>query len=78
MIGPTFRQWLAEQGCHFDQHVHHKRGEGPVTVRVHYGDRETEIALAGTHKHLDPREVQRACEELGLDWTQVPGSTSRV
>ena len=78
MIGSTFRKWLAEQGCHFHQHVHHKRGEGPVTVTVDREGRQTEIALAGSHKHLDPREVRRACEELGLDWSQLPGSRSRV
>ena len=78
MEGPTFRKWLAKQGCHFKQHVHHQRGEGPVTVTVHREGRQTEIALAGARKHLDPREVRRACEELGLDWSQLPGPRSRV
>jgi len=78
MIGPTFRKWLTEQGCHFKQHVHHQRGEGPATVLVQREGREAEVALAGAHKHLDPREVRRVCEALGLDWTQLPGPESRV
>jgi hypothetical protein len=27
---------------------------------------------------LDERVVRRACEELGLDWSQLPGPKSRV
>jgi hypothetical protein len=78
MQGATFREWLAEQGCHFDQYVHHKRHEGHVVVTVHREGRQTQIRLEGSHKDLDPREVRRACEELGLDWSQLPGPKSRV
>ena len=28
MESATFRKWLAERGCGFDQHGHEKRGEG--------------------------------------------------
>lgn len=78
MESATFRKWLAEQGCRFDQHVHHKRHEGPVMVTVHREGRKTELPLGGSHKALDPRVVQRACEELGLDSSQLPGPQGRV
>ena len=32
MESATFRKWLAERGCRFDQHEHEKRGEGQVIV----------------------------------------------
>ena len=35
MESATFRKWLAERGCRFDQHEHEKRGEGQVIVTVH-------------------------------------------
>ena len=77
MEGQTFRRWLAERGCRFDQHGH-GRHEGHVRVTVHREGRNTEIPLGGSHDILDPRVVRRACEELGLDWSQLPGSKSRA
>ncbi len=74
----TFRKWLAEQGCRFDQHVHHKRHEGHVLVTVHREGRMTELPRSGSHETLDPREVSRVCEELGLDASKLPGPSSRV
>jgi len=34
MESATFRKWLAERGCRFDQHEHEKRGEGQVIEKA--------------------------------------------
>ena len=77
MESATFRQWLIEQGCRFDRHEHH-RGEGHVLVTVHREGRKTDITLGGSRHILDVRDVRRACEELGLDASQLPGPKGRV
>jgi hypothetical protein len=66
MQSATFRKWLSEQGCRFDL-PEQERGEGFVTVTVH-----REAPLSGSHKDLDPRDVRRVCEELGLDRPKLP------
>ncbi len=76
MESATFRRWLADRGCRFDQHEQ-RRHEGPVTVTVHREGKRAEVPL-GSRQVLDPRIVRQACEELGLDWTQLPGPASRV
>jgi hypothetical protein len=78
MQSATFRQWLIEQGCRFDQHEHHVRGEGQVMVTVHRDGRKAEVPLGGSRQTLDARDVRRACEDLGLDPSQLPGPQSRV
>jgi len=78
MESATLRKWLVEQGCRIDGHEHHQRHEGPVMVTVHREGRTTELALGGSRQILDTRVVRRACEELGLDWSQLPGLQSRV
>lgn len=78
MESATFRKWLAEQGCRFDQHEHEQRHEGHVLVTVHRNDRKSEVPLGGSRKTIDARIARRACEELGLDWHQLPGPKSRV
>ena len=78
MESSTFRKWLAERGCRFDQHEHDQRHAGHVTVTVHREGRKSVVPLGGSRQDLDPRDVRRACEELGLDWTQLPGPKSRV
>jgi hypothetical protein len=78
MQSTTFRKWLVEQGCRIDRGERRHRHEGPVMVTVHHENRKTEIPLGGSHKDLDPRLVLRACEELGLDPSQLPGPKSRV
>jgi hypothetical protein len=45
---------------------------------VHREDRKSRVPLGGSHQALDPRVVRRACEELGLDASQLPGPKSRV
>jgi hypothetical protein len=77
MESTTFRKWLADRGCRFD-HGHEKRGEGPVLVMVHHEGRTAEVLLGGSRQKLDPRVVRRVCEELALDWSQLPGPKSRV
>ena len=47
-------------------------------VTVHREGRKAEIPLGGSRKILDPRVVRRACEELGLDRSQLAGPKSRV
>lgn len=77
MESTTFRKWLAGQGCRFDHFEHDQRHEGPVSVTVHRDGRKTELPLGG-HQDVDPRDARRVCDELGLDWSQLPGPTSRV
>jgi mRNA interferase HicA len=77
MESATFRKWLAERGCRFDQHEE-KRGDGQVIVTVHREGRKAEVPLGGSRQILDQRVVRRACEELGLDWSELPGPQSRV
>jgi hypothetical protein len=73
MESAAFRKWLAEQGCRFDRYEHQQRGQGHVVVMVH-----RVVPLGGSRQTLDMRVVRRACEELGLDWSQLPGPKSRV
>ena len=78
MESVTFRKWLAEHGCRFDQQEHHKRGEGQAMVTVHREGRTSQAPLSGSHKDIDPQELRRICEELGLDWSKLPGPKNRV
>ena len=78
MQSATFRKWLAEHGCRFDGQEHEERGEGPVMVTVHREGRTSQAPLGGSRKDLDPRDVRRICEELGLDWSGLPGPKGRV
>lgn len=78
MNSATFRKWLAEQGCRFDRHEHQHRHEGHVLVTVHRDGRKTEVPLGGSHLAVDERVVRQVCEDLGLDWSQLPGPKSRV
>jgi hypothetical protein len=78
MESATFRKWLVEQGCRIDSNVHPRGHEGHATVTIHREGRKTLIALGGSHQDLDPRVVRRACEELALDPSQLPGPKSRV
>ena len=78
MESATFRKWLAEQGCRFDKLEHKHRHEGPVLVTVHREGRKAEVPLGGSHKILDARIVRQACDDLGLDWSQLPGPQGRV
>ena len=78
MQSATFRKWLAEHGCRFDRQEHEKRGKGQVMVTVHREGWTSQAPLGGSRKDLDPRDVRRVCEELGLDWSELPGPKGRV
>jgi hypothetical protein len=78
MESATFRDWLIGQGCRIDGHEHHERREGHVMVTVHREGRKVEVPLGGSRQILDARVVRHACEQLGLDWSQLPGPKSRV
>jgi hypothetical protein len=39
---------------------------------------KAEVPLGGSHQILDARVVRHACEEFGLDWSQLPGPKGRV
>src|SRR5512144_675169 len=47
--------------------------EGRVIVTAHREGRKAEVPLSSSREILDPRVVRRACEELGLDPSQLPG-----
>jgi len=47
-------------------------------VTVHREGRTSQAPLGGSRKDLDPRDLRRVCKELGLDWSQLPGSKDRV
>ena len=78
MESATFRKWLEERGCRFDQHEHEHRHHGPVMVTVHHEGRTSVAPLGGSRQALDPRDVRGVCEELGLDWSELPGPEGRV
>src|SRR5450830_641228 len=78
MESATFRKWLADRGCRFDHHEHQQRGKGQMMVTVYSEGRKAEVPLRGSRQILDQRVVHRACEELGLDPSQLPGPQSRV
>jgi hypothetical protein len=77
MESANISKGLADRGCRFD-HGHEKRGDGPVMVIVHREGRKAEVPLGGSRQILDPRVVRRVCEELGLDWSELPGPKSLV
>lgn len=77
MQSATFRKWLAERGCRFEQHERQRR-TGHVMLTVRRQGRKTEIPLGGSRDDLDPRIVRKACDELGLDWSELPGPKSLV
>ena len=78
MDAATFRKWLVEKGYRIDAHEHPRGHEGSAMVTVHREEHKSRVPLGGSHKALDPRTVDRVCEELGLDSSQLPGPKSRV
>jgi hypothetical protein len=77
MESATFRNWLAARGCRFDHHREH-RGQGQASVMVHREGRTAQLPQVGSRQHLDPNVIRQLCEELGLDWSELPGPKSRV
>jgi hypothetical protein len=78
MESATFRKWLAERGCTFDQHAAGQRTHGIASVTVHREGRKAVIPLGGSRKRLDPRQVKEIVESLGLDPSDLPGEKSRA
>ena len=78
MESATFRKWLEERGCRFDRHEHEDRHHGHVIMTVHREGRTSVAPLGGSRVDIDPRDVRRVCEELGLDRSELPGPKSRV
>jgi hypothetical protein len=78
MESATFREWLAERGCRFDSHEQKGRSHGHPVIKVHREGRSALLPLLGLHEDLDPREVKRICQDLGLDVAQLPGQISRT
>lgn len=78
MESRTFRNWLAERGCRFDSHDQEGRTHGHPVVTVHREDRSAKLPLLGLHEELDPRLVRQICEDLKLDWSELPGPKSRT
>jgi hypothetical protein len=77
MQSTTFREWLAERGCHFHQHER-GHGHGHVVVSVEREGRTAELPLVGSHERLDPALVRDVCDRLGLDWNELPGPMGRA
>ena len=77
MESATFRKWLADRGCRFD-HGREERAHGPAMMVVHREGHEAEVPLGGSNQTLDPRVVREVCEELGLDWSELPGPKGRT
>ena len=79
MESETFRKWLAERGCTFEQHQSiGRKAVGHATVTVRLGDRRASLPLVGSRKKLDPRIVKRIVGDLGLEWNELPGPKGRV
>jgi hypothetical protein len=79
MESETFKKWLAERGCTFEQHQRTGRktvGNAAVTVRL--GNRHASLPLVGSRKRLDPRIVKQVVDNLGLEWSELPGPKGRV
>jgi hypothetical protein len=78
MESATFRQWLTEHGCSFDAGKDTIRTEGHAYVTVRLLNRRAVLPDIGTHKRLDPEVVRKIVDELGLDWNELPGPSSRT
>ena len=71
MESATFRKWLSEKGCRFDRHERQERGEGQVMVTVHREGRTSQAPVHGSRSRS--ARLRRVCEEVGLDWSKLPG-----
>lgn len=78
MTPETFRQWLAERGCSFEQHPRQASGGAVVVTVRREGRRAVLPEAASPNKDMDPETARRIVEELELDWTDLPGPSSRV
>lgn len=72
MESATFRQWLAQHGCSFEQHEEKRHG-GHAMVTVRRGSRRSALPLIGTKKRLDPAVIAQVRKDLGLEDVELPG-----
>ncbi|HEV7275159.1 MAG TPA: hypothetical protein VGN80_02620 [Devosiaceae bacterium] len=77
MTPETFRNWLAERGCTFEQ-TERQRGQGVASVIVRCGSRRSELPNASSRKDLEDEEVRRIMDDLDLPYDELPGPQSRV
>jgi hypothetical protein len=77
MQAQTFRKWLAERGCTFEEHARGKSAGHP-SVTVRREGRRAELPMVGTKDDIDPTAVRTIVDALGLDWSELPGPQSRV
>jgi hypothetical protein len=77
MTPQTFRSWLAERGCTFEQ-TEARRGEGVASIIVRCGSRRSEMPYASSRMDLQDEEVRRIMAELELPYEELPGPQSRV
>ena len=78
MESATFRKWLADRGCAFDQHTTGRGTHGIASVTAHREGRKAVIPLVGSRKRLDPQQVKEIVESLGLDPSELPGEKGRA
>ncbi len=78
MESATFRKWLEEHGCVVDPGKRFERGHGHAILLIRREGRTAELPMVGARHALDPRDVRRVCDELGLDPAALPGPAGRV
>jgi hypothetical protein len=77
MESATFRKWLTDRGCSFEQH-RRATGKGISAVTVRRGSRKADLPLVGSRKRLPADVVYAIVDILGLDRSELPGPKSRV
>jgi hypothetical protein len=77
MRADTFKEWLRERGCEFDQ-APRGRGAGHASLVVKRGARRSLLPEIGSHHDLEEDDVRRVVEELELPWAELPGPASRA
>lgn len=78
MESATFRRWLAQRGCRFDEPAPERRGHGHGTITIQRDGRTAELPLLGSRKPIAPETARAICAALDLDWTELPGPKSRA
>lgn len=77
MNAETFRKWLAERGCSFEQ-TEQKRGQGVASVVARREGRRSEIPYAASKMDLQEEDVRRIVDELDLPFDELPGPQNRT
>lgn len=72
MESETFRKWLTQHGCTFEQHER-GHGKGHAIVAIRRGDRHSEMPLVGSKKAIPHDVVERVRADLGLEHVELPG-----